>query len=68
MAFSGIKNVLSGFTKDVQWKISDEKEWTVIFVPDLIAYAFVKVALSDANLMGGEYLNESCNMIYECLR
>ncbi len=37
----GVKIVLSGFTKDAQWKnIVD----TVIFAPDLIEYAFVGVA------------------------
>ncbi len=34
---------------------------TVIFVPDLIEYAFVGVYLSDAKFMGGEYSNESRN-------
>ncbi len=37
---------------------------TVISAPDLIEYAFVGVSLSDANFMGGEYLNESHNAIY----
>ncbi len=36
----------------------------VNFVTDLIAYAFVRVSLSDAKFMAGEYLNESHNMIY----
>ncbi len=31
----------------------------VIFVPDIIDYAFVGVFLSDATFMGGEYSNES---------
>jgi len=38
----------------------------VIFVADLKAYAFVGVSLSDEKFMGalgGEYLNESCNVI-----
>ncbi len=60
----GVKIVLSGFTKDTQWRIIAEKAWTVIFVPDLIAYAFVIVSLSDAKVMGGEYSNESRNEIY----
>jgi len=38
---------------------------TVIFVADLIAYAFVGVSLSDGKFMGGEYLHESRNMIYK---
>ncbi len=59
----GVKIVLSGFTKDVQW-ISAEKSWTVIFVPDLIECAFVGVCLSDAKFMGGEYYNDSRNAIY----
>jgi len=47
-----IEIVPSGFTKDAQcWKGVD----TVIFVPDLIKYAFVGVSLSDAKVMGGEY-------------
>ncbi len=50
-----IKIVLSGFTKDEQWRISAEKAWTVIFAPDLIEYAFVGVSLSDAKFMGEEY-------------
>ncbi len=33
------------------------------FATDLIAYAFVRVFLSDAKFMGGEYLNKSCNLI-----
>jgi len=36
----------------------------VIFVADLIEYAFVGVSCSDANFMGGQYLNESCKVIY----
>jgi len=35
-----------------------------IFAAELIAYAFVGVSLSDAKNMGGEYLNEPCNLIY----
>ncbi len=31
---------------------------TIIFVADLIAYAFKGASLSDAKFMGGEYLNE----------
>jgi len=38
-------------------------DW-VIFVADLIAYAFVAVFLSNAKFMGGEYSNESCKVIY----
>ncbi len=34
------------------WKNERKKD---IFVPDLIAYAFVGVSLSDAKFMGGEY-------------
>ncbi len=60
----GIKIVLSGFTKDAQWRISTEKAWTVIFAPDLIEYAFLGVSLSDAKVMRGEYSNESRNEIY----
>ncbi len=45
----------------MQWRISAEK---VIFVPDLIEYAFVGVSLSDANVMGGEYSNESRQAFY----
>jgi len=37
---------------------------TVIFAAVLIAYAFVGVSLSDAQFMGGEYLNESFKGIY----
>ncbi len=62
--FFGVKIVLSGFTKDSQWWISAEKAWTVIFAPDLIEHAFVGVSLSDAKVMGGEYLNESLNAFY----
>ncbi len=29
----GVKIVLSGFTKDAQWRISTEKAWTQIFLP-----------------------------------
>ncbi len=36
----GVKIVLSGFTKDVQWRISAEKAWTQLFAPDLIENAF----------------------------
>ncbi len=36
------KIVLSGFTKDVRWRIIAEKAWTFIFAPDLIEYLFVK--------------------------
>ncbi len=57
----GIKTVQSGFTKDMQWRISAEK---VIFVPDLIKYTFVGASLSDANVMGGEYSNESRQAFY----
>ncbi len=60
----GVKIVLSGFTKDAQWRISAEKVWTVIFAPDIIEYAFVGVSPSDTKFMGGEYSNESCNAIY----
>ncbi len=35
----GLQTVLSGFTKDSQWRIS--------LTPDLIEYAFVGVSLSD---------------------
>ncbi len=28
----GIKIVLSGFTKDAQWRISTEKAWTQLFL------------------------------------
>ncbi len=59
-----VKIVLSGFTKDAQWRISAEKAWTVIFAPDLIEYAFVGGSLSDAKFMGGEYSNESRNVFY----
>lgn len=52
----GITKLLSGFTKDMQWKICAEKAWTVVFA----TYAFVGVSYSDA----GEYLKESCNVIY----
>ncbi len=31
---------------------------SVIFVPELIVYAFVGVSLSDTKFMGGEYLND----------
>ncbi len=41
-----------------------DKEWTVIFAPDLIEYVSVGVSLSDAKFMGEEYSNESCNKIY----
>ncbi len=34
------------------------------FAADIIAYALVWVFLSDAKCMVGEFLNESCNMIY----
>ncbi len=34
------------------------------FVPDLIEYTFVAVALSDAKFMGGEYSNESRKAFY----
>ncbi len=47
--------------KNYQQKKNIQK---VIFAADLIAYAFVEVSLSDATFMGGEYLNESHNMIY----
>ncbi len=43
----GIKIVLSGFTKDTQWRISAEKVWKGIFAPDLIEYAFVGVSHSE---------------------
>ncbi len=43
------------FTKDVQWRISAENVWKVIFAPDITEYAFVGVSLSDAKSMGGEY-------------
>ncbi len=59
-----VKKILSGFTKDTQWEISAEKAWTVIFATPLIEYAFVGVSLSICKFMGGEYLNESRNMIY----
>ncbi len=48
----GVKIVLSGFTKDTQWRISIE---LVIFMPDHIEYAFVVVFVLDAKFMGGEY-------------
>ncbi len=51
----GVKRLLSGFTKDAQWRNSTENAWTVIFVPDLIECAFVGVSLSEAKFMGGEY-------------
>ncbi len=31
----------------MQWKITDEKAWTVILEADLIAYVFVEVSISD---------------------
>jgi len=37
---------------------------TVIFMADLIAYAFEGVPLLDTKCMGGEYLNNSRNVIY----
>ncbi len=43
------------FTKDVQWRISAENAWKVIFAPDITEYAFVGVSLSDTKSMGGEY-------------
>ncbi len=42
--------------------------YTVIFVPDIIEYAFLEVSLSDKTFMGGEYSNESRNAFYYCLR
>jgi len=44
------KKLLSGFTKDMQWKICAEKVWmdTVSFATDLIAYAFFGVSPSVA--------------------
>ncbi len=51
----GVKIVLSGFTKDAQWRISAEKARNVIFAPDLIEYAFLGVSPSDAKSMGGQY-------------
>jgi len=36
----------------------------LFFGADLIAYAFVGGSLSDTTFMGGDYLNESCKMIY----
>lgn len=56
------KKPLSGFTEGIQWKNRAEKAWIVIFVADLIVYAFVGVTLS--TFMGGEDLNESCNVTY----
>ncbi len=47
----GVKILLSGFTKDVQCRVSAGKAWTL----ELIEYAFVGVFLSDAKVMGGEY-------------
>ncbi len=40
----GVKTVLSGFTKDAQWRISTKGMDTVIFVPDLPEYAFLGVS------------------------
>ncbi len=60
----GVTKLLSGFTKDTQWEISAEKAWTVIFTTHLIEHAFVGVSLSICKFMGGEYLNESRNVIY----
>ncbi len=37
---------------------------TVIFATHLIEYAFVGVNISICKFMGGEYLNESRNVIY----
>ncbi len=37
---------------------------TVIFATQLIEYAFVGVSLSIDKFMGGEYLNQLCNVIY----
>ncbi len=48
----------------MQWEISTEKAWTVIFETHLIEYAFVGVSLSICKFMVGEYLNESHNAIY----
>jgi len=45
-------------------RISFEKAWTIIFAADLIAYALVGVSLSDAKFMDGEYLYDSCKVIY----
>lgn len=36
--------------------------WTVILAVDITAYAFEGVSISDAKIMGGEFLNKSCNM------
>ncbi len=51
------KKLLSVLTKN-------EKERTVIFVFGLVAYASLRVFLSDANLIGGEYCNKSRNMMF----
>ncbi len=42
----------------MQWEISTEKPWTVIYATRLIEYAFVGVSLSICIFMVGEYLNE----------
>ncbi len=36
-------------------KISAEKVWTVIFVPEFIEYSFIGVSLSDIKSMEVEY-------------
>ncbi len=52
----------------VQKLLSVKKGWkgvdTVIFAADFIAYALVGVSLSDTKYMEGEYLTESCMVIY----
>ncbi len=52
----GVKRLLSGFIKGMQWEIGAENAWTpVIFVTHLIEYAFVGVSLSICKFMRGEY-------------
>jgi len=41
-----------------------KKHGQLFFATDLIAYALVGVSLSDAKFMGGEYLYDSCKVIY----
>ncbi len=38
------------FTKDVQWRISAENVWKVIFAPDITEYAFVEFPFQIQNL------------------
>ncbi len=49
----GMKIVLSGFTKDAQWKISTEKAWTQLFL--CLTLLNMHVSLSDTKFMGGKY-------------